>query len=158
MLCVARVQTQLDSHVKPTNSNESIKEIVMLAQLDHPNIVRFEAYSTTPVPVILFGYCSGGTFLDAIDRREFESRKRALDVMIDVASGLLYLHSMEPRPMIHRDIKIENILLTSEENGQAQICESNEFIEIRDRGGENYGMNVDRADASSSSPLHFLSR
>ena len=131
----------------------------MLSTLDHPNIVRFDAYSTKPVPIIVFGYCAGGSFLDAIDRGEFKSRKRALEVLIDVAQGLEYLHSIQPRPMIHRDIKIENILLTEVVGGTAQICDLGEarfasqqrMTQVGTSGytapevslGENYGTPAD---------------
>ena len=38
--------------------------------------------------------------------------KVVMKILIGMAKGMAYLHSMQPLPVLHRDIKSENILLT----------------------------------------------
>ena len=38
-------------------------------------------------------------------------------ISIDVAQGLLYLHSIQPHPLIHHDVSTPNVLLKADGNG-----------------------------------------
>ena len=40
-------------------------------------------------------------------------------IALDMADALVYLHTLEPKPMLHRDVKTANCLL--DEAGQAKV-------------------------------------
>ena len=62
-------------------------------------------------------YVSGGNlaqFVDAQDPTEPPKLQTAMKILIGTAKGMEYLHMREPMPVLHRDIKSENILLTDD--------------------------------------------
>lgn len=62
---------------------------------------------------ILMEYCSGGGIIDLMNSRLRTrlSEAEVLKIFGDVAAGLKVMHSMDP-PIMHRDLKVENILLS----------------------------------------------
>lgn len=84
----------------------------------HPNIVHFIEASATALKgggyevFILMEYCAGGGIIDLMNAR-LRSRlgeTEVLKIFGDVAAGLSVMHNMDP-PLMHRDLKVENILL-----------------------------------------------
>ena len=93
------------------------KEVVMLSRVSHVNIVSFVGYSMDPFLLIVMGFVSGGTlknFVKNQDPADPPSVKTMMKILIGSATGLAYLHATEPMPILHRDIKSENILLTDD--------------------------------------------
>ena len=91
------------------------KEVIVLSQLDHVNIVTFIGYSKDPFLLIVMEFVSGGTlsdFVEAQDSAEPPAPDTLLNILVGSAKGLEYLHGREPMPILHRDIKSENILIT----------------------------------------------
>ena len=91
------------------------KEVVMLSSLDHINIVTLIGYVLEPCLLIVMDYVSGGTlseFIEAQDPSSPPSMMTVMKIITGSAKGLEYLHAMEPLPVLHRDIKSDNILLT----------------------------------------------
>ena len=94
------------------------KEVVMLSKLDHENIVKFKGYVLEPALLIVMDFVAGGT-LSAFVKSANESGappglKTTMKILKGCARALEYLHMMSPAPILHRDIKSENILLTKE--------------------------------------------
>ena len=87
--------------------SEIMDEIEILKNLDHPDIVRImEFYNTEESYYIINEYCPGGELFDQINKRFSETQ---IAVMFrQILSGLAYLHSNN---IIHRDLKLENILI-----------------------------------------------
>jgi len=85
---------------------------------NHPNIVHFIEASATALPgggyeiFILMEYCSGGGIIDLMNSRLRNrlTEPEVLKIFGDVAAGLSVMHHMDP-PLMHRDLKVENILL-----------------------------------------------
>ncbi|KDQ33383.1 hypothetical protein PLEOSDRAFT_1030871, partial [Pleurotus ostreatus PC15] len=102
-----------------------IKELKLLGGFNHPNIVRFlgvsipENTKETPV-MILSELCSNGDLFDYIRNVSPPSLRKVLNIMLDIARGLEYLHLRKPS-VIHRDCKSSNILITSK--GTAKIAD-----------------------------------
>ena len=100
----------------------------LLSRLSHPNIVGFVAAGDAqpeeggaPRPFIVQQCVDGGTLKDRVCEQMTRCGKAygllaALAWGTDVAAGLAYLHSHDP-PIAHRDLKLENILLTRVEAG-----------------------------------------
>ncbi|OSD08386.1 hypothetical protein PYCCODRAFT_1356579 [Trametes coccinea BRFM310] len=102
-----------------------IKELKLLGDFDHPNIVRFLGVSipenTRETPVMIVSeLCSNGDLFDYVRNVNPPSLYRALSIMLDIARGLEYLHTRKPS-VIHRDCKSSNILITSK--GVAKITD-----------------------------------
>jgi serine/threonine protein kinase len=55
---------------------------------------------------------SGGSLADAFRRPEAFPIRRAVEIALDAARGLAYLHNRRPSPIIHRDLKPGNLMLS----------------------------------------------
>ncbi|EPQ57864.1 hypothetical protein GLOTRDRAFT_114462 [Gloeophyllum trabeum ATCC 11539] len=102
-----------------------IKELKLLGDFNHPNIVKFLGVSipenTRETPVMIVSeLCSNGDLFDYIRNVPPPSLYRVLSMMLDIARGLEYLHTRKPS-IIHRDCKSSNILITS--RGVAKITD-----------------------------------
>jgi len=88
--------------------NEIMDEIDILKKLDHPDIVKIiEFYNTRDAYYIINDYCQDGELYNQITKRFNETQ---IAVMFkQIFSGLSYLHSNN---IIHRDLKLENILIS----------------------------------------------
>ncbi|XP_021748166.1 calmodulin-binding receptor-like cytoplasmic kinase 2 [Chenopodium quinoa] len=90
-------------------------EIQTLAQVDHLNLVRCYGYlEENNERILVVEYVPNGTLREHLDcmRGEVLSMATRLDIAIDVAHAITYLHMYTDNPIIHRDIKSSNILLT----------------------------------------------
>lgn len=67
-------------------------------------------------------YCSGHGLLDFMNAhlRDLLSETQILQIAYDIAAGLAYMHYQNP-PLIHRDLKIENVLISSD--GVFKLCD-----------------------------------
>ncbi|XP_004510763.1 calmodulin-binding receptor-like cytoplasmic kinase 2 isoform X3 [Cicer arietinum] len=99
-------------------------EIQTLSRVEHLNLVKFYGYlDQGDEKIIVVEYVPNGTLrehLDCIHGNVLELAAR-LDIAIDVAHALTYLHMYMDHPIIHRDIKSSNILLT--ENFRAKVAD-----------------------------------
>lgn len=94
-----------------------IEEIQLTSSFDHPNIIRFVgiAWST------LENLCMVVEYLETGDLQMFLQRNNdnlswtedKYSIALGIARGVAYLHTRRPAPLIHRDIKAKNVLLTS---------------------------------------------
>jgi serine/threonine protein kinase len=62
--------------------------------------------------------CGGGDLLTFVRRRRKLNEDQAKFIFRQIINGLKYVHS---KGVLHRDIKLDNILLTSE--GDVKICD-----------------------------------
>ena len=92
-------------------------ECELLGALRHPNIVRFVETVTeegSGRPVMLTEWLP--TDLEhAMDQHGHDASiplSVKLSLLQDVSYGLLYLHSMKPDPIVHRDLTASNVLVT----------------------------------------------
>ena len=82
-------------------------EIDILKKLDHPDIVRIiESFNTKDSYVLVTEYCEGGELFDQV-RNQLSETQIAV-IFRQLLSGLAYLHSHN---IVHRDLKLENILI-----------------------------------------------
>uniref|UniRef100_A0A1D1ZMC3 Protein kinase domain-containing protein n=1 Tax=Auxenochlorella protothecoides TaxID=3075 RepID=A0A1D1ZMC3_AUXPR len=98
-------------------------EINCLRRLNHRNIVQFYGASMLPEAFFLVTeMMTGGDLYGALRRHPelLAWDKLGRKVALDVALGLHYLQSRRP-PVLHRDLKSPNILLTGE--GVAKIAD-----------------------------------
>jgi len=85
------------------------REINILQNLDHPNIVRlFDVIETEKYIGIVMAYANGGELFEYISENQYLSEEESAKFFIQLLDGVQYLHS---RHIVHRDLKLENLLL-----------------------------------------------
>ena len=99
---------QIKKSNKDLLSDGEIKdEIEILKTLDHPDIVRIiESFNTKDSYVLVTEYCEGGELFDQVKNQLSETQIAV--IFKQLLSGLAYLHSHN---IVHRDLKLENILI-----------------------------------------------
>ena len=92
--------------------------------LDSPYIVKFQGFYIDAEQTlnIIMEHMKGKDLFDFFEHSfdEKPSLHTVLTVLLDVAKGVHFLHSQSP-PIVHRDLKIENVLLDAA--GHAKITD-----------------------------------
>ncbi|KAI5084303.1 hypothetical protein GOP47_0000472 [Adiantum capillus-veneris] len=105
-------------------SAEFQTEVSTLSSIEHLNLVKFIGYAEEgPERILVVEYVANGNLREHLDGQygmvlDLVTR---LDIAIDVAHALTYLHLYADKSIIHRDIKSSNILLT--ENFRAKVAD-----------------------------------
>ena len=101
---------------------QKLQEANILAQCRHPNIIKLiEYFSTKKEIFIITEYQEGGDALQYLTKRKQVPESRVRSIARDITEGLKYLHS---KGIVHRDIKLENIMLSNESDlGIARIAD-----------------------------------
>jgi hypothetical protein len=96
-----------------------LKEVALLGRLRHRNIVRLLGYVHNDADaMMLYEFMPNGSLWEALhgplEKRALLDWVSRYDVAAGVAQGLAYLHHDCHPPVIHRDIKSNNILLDAD--------------------------------------------
>lgn len=93
------------------NTRDDIfKEIDILCGMNHENIINLKEYFEEGDKVYLITeLLTGGELLEAVLQRGTYNEREASMVFAQVLRGIEYLHA---RRVVHRDLKLENLLLT----------------------------------------------
>ncbi|XP_078430725.1 calmodulin-binding receptor-like cytoplasmic kinase 3 [Wolffia australiana] len=92
-------------------------EVELLSKIDHRCLVKLVDFiDEGGEKIIITEYVPNGSLREHLDghRGKILSFRDRLEIAIDIAHGLTYLHSYAERTIIHRDIKSSNILLTED--------------------------------------------
>lgn len=98
----------------PSRLPKIYREISILRDLSHPNIVRLHEMVETDRHIgIIMEYASGGELFDYILNNRYLKDNSARRLFAQLVSGVGYLHK---RGIVHRDLKLENLLLDRNRN------------------------------------------
>ncbi|RWW83759.1 hypothetical protein BHE74_00007713 [Ensete ventricosum] len=114
MIAVKRMESSVLSNKA---LDEFHSEIAVLSKVRHRNLVSILGYSAEDNErLLVYEYMHQGALSKHLfqwKQLEFEplSWKKRLNIALDVARGLEYLHTLAHQSFIHRDLKSSNILL-----------------------------------------------
>ncbi|XP_024240876.1 NUAK family SNF1-like kinase 1 [Oncorhynchus tshawytscha] len=90
------------------------REIEITSALKHPYIIRFhEVFESRDKIVIVMEYASRGELYDYVNERRRLVETEARDIFRQITSAVHYCHT---NGVVHRDLKLENILLDQDLN------------------------------------------
>ncbi|XP_023681627.1 NUAK family SNF1-like kinase 1 isoform X1 [Paramormyrops kingsleyae] len=90
------------------------REIEIISLLRHPNIIRIhEVFESKDKIVIVMEFARGGELYDYVNTRNHLPETEARKIFRQVASAVHYCHN---NGVVHRDLKLENILLDQDFN------------------------------------------
>jgi serine/threonine protein kinase len=106
----------------PERLDSILREIAIMTQCDHPNILSVYEWFQTPESLhIVTELARGGDLLDRLEESGPLAAPAAGKIMRQVLSALKYLHE---RGVVHRDLKPENILLVDRSGSDVvRLCD-----------------------------------
>ncbi|XP_057989725.1 putative serine/threonine-protein kinase-like protein CCR3 [Hevea brasiliensis] len=104
-------------------------ELTFLSRLHHKHLVRLVGYCEEEnEKILVYEYAKYGSLHDFLHKNNIEenssvinSWKMRIQIALDAARGIEYLHNYAVPPIIHGDIKSSNILLDA--NWAARVCD-----------------------------------
>jgi serine/threonine-protein kinase len=109
---VAIKQLSLDKAKDDKNVKRFIQEARIAADLEHPNVVTVYGLRIEDKRIyIILEFLPGGSLRQMIDQQGKLPTGQAIKLTSGICEGLAKLHS---KKIIHRDVKLENILLTAD--------------------------------------------
>ena len=98
----------------PSRLPKIYREVSILRGLEHPNIVKLHEMIETEAYIgIILEYASGGELFDYILNHRYLKDHTARKLFAQLVSGVGYLHK---KGIVHRDLKLENLLLDRNKN------------------------------------------
>ena len=105
--------------VNESSKRKILYETNLMRGLFHPSVTKIlETFESEKYMLIIMEYISGGNLQSFVKKRRKLCEKTAKILFRQIIQGIKYIHS---RGIVHRDIKLENILLDL--NNIVKICD-----------------------------------
>ncbi|XP_020244255.1 receptor-like cytosolic serine/threonine-protein kinase RBK1 isoform X2 [Asparagus officinalis] len=109
------VKRLMNKQTEDERIGDFLSELGIIAHVNHPNAAQLLGFSVEGGLYLVLRYSPHGSLASVLhgskERLEWKVRFK---IALGIAEGLLYLHEMCHRRIIHRDIKASNILLTDD--------------------------------------------
>ncbi|GLI69747.1 hypothetical protein VaNZ11_014425 [Volvox africanus] len=131
----------LEQNLSQVTIKEFRDEVMIMSKLRHPNIVLFMgAVTQSNQLAIVTQFMPRGSLFRMLHRtREVLDPRRRLNMALDIAKGMEYLHNCKP-VLVHRDLKSPNLLVDKDytikvcDFGLSQV-KMNTFLTAKSQGG-----------------------
>ena len=98
---------------KMIEKRKVLNEVDILRTLDHPNVLKvFEYFEDPKNYYLVMEYCSGGDLFDELVQVKSFDEVSTSKILSQILAGVAYIHNQS---IVHRDLKLENILIWSKE-------------------------------------------
>ncbi|CAI6011056.1 unnamed protein product [Closterium sp. NIES-65] len=107
------------SVVEGQSDEDFVAVAANMARLRHAHVVQLQGYCVDyGERILVFQHCAGGSLYDHLHRNDDDSSQLLswddrVDIALDAAEALVYLHEECMPPMVHRSISSRNVLLDS---------------------------------------------
>ncbi|XP_041059035.1 serine/threonine-protein kinase 33-like [Carcharodon carcharias] len=106
------------------------REIAILKMVNHEHIIKLaEVYETTKKVYLVIEFCELGELKGILEEKGNFSESETKQIISSLASAIFYLHKND---IIHRDLKLENILVKSNDDADDNGMKLN--IKVTDFG------------------------
>lgn len=125
------------------------REVNILRRLGHPNILRiFGASLQQPNVAMITELANTGNLKKLLLKTDFDlSWSERLNLLTQCARGMEYLHTRTP-PVLHRDLKTENLLLFQGEDGKL-------LLKVADFGFAKVRLHTVTLTGQAGTPLYM---
>jgi len=114
-VAIKSISKEIISHKEVKDKIEY--EIGILEKLKHISIIQlFETFESKKNVLLVFEICTGGDLLIYVRKRKKLKENLAKIIFIQILEGIHHCHKNQ---IVHRDIKLDNILLNS--NGDIKV-------------------------------------
>jgi calcium-dependent protein kinase len=150
------------SKKKIKNMQKFQQEIIILQQLDHPNVLKlYEYFEDRENIYLVTELCLGGELFDRIIENEFFSERDAARIFKQILQSLNYCHKQS---IAHRDLKPENFLFETKspdsdlkiiDFGLSKILKSNNKFDVSNSTGSAKVKNLERMQTRAGTPNYI---
>ena len=96
-----------------------MQEVFLLKKVRHSNVIRLlEVFESSKHLLMVMEYAGGGDLLQYVKKKKRLEENEAKKIFRQIVYGLAHCHC---RSVLHRDIKLDNILIDHE--GEIKICD-----------------------------------